>query len=104
MEEQWSVWGKHREMAQNWVSTAMNAPLIFAGMSLGREEWPLWWFLNQRARNHARRNLSWEIPTFAVLIRSEAEALATAASMVNITLLPVDSYQEGWDRLFDALA
>jgi len=99
----WKVWGQMRDLAQSWVATAMNAPLVFAGLSLGREEWPLWWFLNQRARNHARRNLSWEIPTFAILVRKEAEALATAASLVNITLIPVDTYQEGWERLFDAL-
>ena len=92
----------------NWLAfsdTLVKAtPLVFAGLSLGREEWPLWWFLNQRARNHARRNLAWEIPTFAILIRGEAETLATAASLVNITLLPVDSYQEAWDRLFETLA
>lgn len=103
MDRCWKVWGQLRDLSQSWVSSAMNAPLIFAGLSLGREEWPLWWFLNQRARNHARRNLCWEIPTFAILIRKEAEALATAASMVNITLIPVDSYQEGWERLFEAL-
>ncbi|HEY8208461.1 MAG TPA: hypothetical protein VIG99_13315 [Myxococcaceae bacterium] len=104
MSDQWRVWEQHRGLARSWVSTAMNAPLVFAGLSLGREEWPLWWFLNQRARNHARRNLAWEVPTFAILIRKEAEALATAASLVNITLLPVDSYQEAWDRLFETLA
>jgi FAD/FMN-containing dehydrogenase len=104
MDEQWRIWAKQRELAHSWVANAMNAPLIFAGLSLGREEWPLWWFLNQRARNHARRNLSWEIPTFAILVRKEAEALETAASLVNITLLPVDSYQEAWDRLFETMA
>jgi hypothetical protein len=104
MADQWRVWGEHRKRATSWVATAMNAPLLFAGLSLGREEWPLWWFLNQRARNHARRNLSWEIPTFAILVRKEAEALATAADLVNLTLLPVDSYQEAWDRLFETMA
>ncbi|HYV49534.1 MAG TPA: hypothetical protein VFA20_31965 [Myxococcaceae bacterium] len=104
MADQWRVWGKQRARAASWVASAMNAPLVFAGLSLGREEWPLWWFLNQRARNHARRNLSWEIPTFAILIRKEAEALATAADLVNITLLPVDSYQEAWDRMFETLS
>jgi len=104
MDDQWRVWGEHRDLAHSWVASAMNSTLLFAGLSLGREEWPLWWFLNQRARNHARRNLSWEFPTFAILIRKEAEALATAASLVNITLLPVDSYQEAWDRLFETLS
>jgi len=104
MADQWRVWGEQRRRAASWVASAMNAPLVFAGLSLGREEWPLWWFLNQRARNHARRNLSWEIPTFAILIRKEAEALATAADLLNITLLPVDSYQEAWDRLFETMA
>jgi len=104
MSDQWRTWARHRDLAHSWVASAMNSPLVFAGLSLGREEWPLWWFLNQRARNHARRNLSWEIPTFAILIRKEAEALATAADLVNITLLPVDTYQEAWDRLFETLA
>ncbi|MFT3766028.1 MAG: hypothetical protein QM820_11000 [Minicystis sp.] len=37
-----SFWWAHRTEAASWVTTAMNAPLLFIGLGLGREEWPLW--------------------------------------------------------------
>jgi hypothetical protein len=35
---------------QSWACVFMSAPLLFIGCGLGHEEWPLWWLLNQRAR------------------------------------------------------
>jgi hypothetical protein len=95
------LWWAHRSAAQSWVSTAMNAPLLFIGLGMGREEWPLWWFLNQRARNHARRSL--QVRTFVFMERSEALRLKTAAELTGLTLLVFNEFGEGWNRLFTAL-
>ncbi len=94
------LWWAHRCKAQNWVAVAMNAPLVFVGVGLGREEWPLWWFLNQRVRNHARRNL--RTPAFVFVRQNEVPRLKTAAELARLTLLVFDDFAEGWERLFKA--
>lgn len=101
-DERETLWATQRAHAWSWVSVCLNAPLVFIGMSLGREEWPLWWFLNQRARNFARRGI--ERPTFVFMRRDEADRLRVAGELNDLVLLTFDSYDRGWDRLLDALA
>jgi hypothetical protein len=96
-----AVWVAQRVDPKSWLTLAMNAPLVFVGFGLGREKWPLWWFLNQRARNHARARI--ERPVFAFMQTQEAERLRAAAQLANIQLLTFDSFERGWKRLFRAL-
>jgi hypothetical protein len=96
-----AVWAAQRANPKSWLTVAMSAPLVFVGFGLGREEWPLWWFLNQRARNHARARI--ERPVFAFMQRAEAERLSAAAQLANIQLLTFDDFERGWKRLFSAL-
>ena len=44
-----------RESPRNWFELFMVSDLVFVGLSLGPDEWDLWWALHQRARNFARR-------------------------------------------------
>ncbi|HZS36436.1 MAG TPA: hypothetical protein VFF06_06405 [Polyangia bacterium] len=101
-EERRTLWHAHREQGESWVAVTMNAPLLCLGLGMGREEWPLWWLFNQRARNHARRRI--RIPAFVMLPAWEAEPLRVVAELAGLTLLTFDSYDEGWRRLEDALA
>lgn len=94
------LWAAHREVARSWLTIAMNAPLVMIGLGMGREEWPLWWFLNQRARNHARREDA--PPVFVFMRRVESESLRVACSLSNLHLLEFESFASGWDRLFEA--
>lgn len=96
------LWNEHRARARNWLCVVMNAPLVFIGLGMGREEWPLWWLLNQRARNHARRAI--ERPVFVFMRRDEADRLRIAADLANLNLLVFDSFDRGWQRLLDAFA
>lgn len=89
----------HRVLS--WVSVLLNRPLLFLGMSLGREEWPLWWALVQRRRNLARRNL--DVPAFALLSNDEAKAQATALALAGLTPLTFSSHAEGWRQVFLAM-
>jgi hypothetical protein len=100
-EERRALWTAHRERAESWVAQAMNAPIVCVGLGMGREEWPLWWLFNQRARNHARRKIS--VPVFVLLPAWEADALRVVAGLAGLTLLTYESYQEGWERLEQAL-
>jgi hypothetical protein len=89
----------------------MTAPLVFLGMGLGREEWALWWFLNQRRRNLARavgrdRALADRHPVFVLVQASEAARLETAASLAGLTLLVFRDrgFDEAWSRVLACLA
>lgn len=88
-----------RRDARSWIDVAMTAPLVFVGLSMGREEWPMWWFLNQRARNHARSSAP---PVFAFMRAPEADRMADAARLAGIELLRFTDYRSGWDRLLSA--
>ena len=109
-EEREAVWDAQRPHAKTWVSAAMTAPLVFLGMGLGREEWALWWFLNQRRRNLARavgrdRALADRHPVFVLTQASEGAKLETAAELAGITLLTFRdrAFDEAWTRVLCAL-
>jgi len=94
----------------SWVDVAMQAPLVFLGMSLGREEWALWWFLNQRRRNLARaagrdRARQQRLTAFVLVQESERARLATPASLAGLTLLsfPDGAFDPAWERVLTAL-
>jgi len=40
---------------KSWLDVVLDNPVLFVGCGLSSDEWPLWWVLHQRARNHARR-------------------------------------------------
>lgn len=110
LEEREAVWDAQRPHAKSWVGAAMTAPLLFLGLSLGREEWALWWFLNQRRRNLARAvgrdgPLEARRPVFVLVQEREAGRLATAAGLAGLTLLPFrdGAYDEAWARVLGAL-
>ncbi|MBX7193112.1 MAG: hypothetical protein K1X94_13680 [Sandaracinaceae bacterium] len=108
-EEREAVWEAQRPHTKSWLSAAMTSPLVFLGLSLGREEWALWWFLNQRRRNLARavgrdHALADRHPAFVLVQAGEAARLATAASLAGLTLLPFRDrgYDEAWARVLAA--
>jgi hypothetical protein len=93
-----------RKNASTWLDAAIEAPLLFIGLSMGRDEWPLWWFLNQRARNFARRRGK-HAPTFVFVSEESGAALEPSARLVGAELVTMPSArrQEGWNLLFDIL-
>lgn len=90
----------------SWVGVGMTRPLVFLGMSLGREEWALWWFLNQRRRNSARQKLEGSRPVFVLIQAREAEALKVAAELAGLTLLvfPNGEFNQAWERVLACFA
>jgi len=44
------VWRFDRKI-ESWLNIFFLAPLVFVGVSLSLDDWPLWWLLHQRARN-----------------------------------------------------
>ncbi len=94
----------------SWVDVAMGSPLVFLGLSLGREEWALWWFLNQRRRNLARttggeRGRGHRLAAFVLVQESERARLTTPAGLAGLTLLsfPDGAFDPAWERVLSAL-
>ncbi len=88
----------------SWIGMGMSRPLIFLGMSLGREEWALWWFLNQRRRNLARQKLEASRPVFVLIQAREAAVMKVAAELAGLTLLvfPDGAFNDAWERVLNA--
>ena len=88
----------------SWIAMGMSRPLVFLGMSLGREEWALWWFLNQRRRNLARQKLEASRPVFMLIQAREAEVMKVPAELAGLTLLafPDGAFNDAWERVLKA--
>ena len=87
----------------NWLDLAISRPLVFVGLSLGRDEWTMWWTLVRRARRWARHPTR-RPPTFIVTRRVPGPAfdfLDHNAKLVGAELLATDSHEEAWARLAD---
>jgi hypothetical protein len=97
----------------SWVAVALERPLLFAGLSLTREEWTIWWLLAQRTRYLARRPPEARPPAFVIARRPEPIAnaeqhaafatLSRAAELLGVELLETPDHRTGWRRLSKAL-
>ncbi len=97
----------------SWVAVALERPLLFAGLSLTREEWSIWWLLAQRTRFLARRPADARPPAFILVRRPEAVAsaeqhvafatLSRAADLLGLELCEAADHAAGWRKLRRAL-
>jgi hypothetical protein len=97
----------------SWVAVALERPLLFAGLSLTREEWSLWWLLAQRTRFLARRPPEARPPAFVLVRRPEAVAsaeqhvafatLSRATELLGLELCEAPDHASGWRKLRRAL-
>jgi len=97
----------------SWVAVALERPLLFAGLSLTREEWTIWWLLAQRTRYLARRPSEARPLAFVVARRPEAVAnaeqhaafatLSRASELLGVELLEAPDHRTAWRRLERAL-
>ena len=97
------AWQHHiRSEPACWIDAALDAPLLFLGCGLSTDEWPLWWFLHQRARNHANRPARFRPPTF-VMVQDGAPPAWLAGSPAGLELLGCETHAQGWKQLAAAL-
>ena len=79
----------------------MLAPLIIFGASLSREEWGLWWLLNQRARNLARVPEHLRPPTRIILHKQEERLSFWCTKPANIEPLIAKNWPHAWTELIN---
>jgi hypothetical protein len=93
---------------RHWLEVALDAPLVLLGVGLGHEEWDLRWFLQARARVHARMPAVAQPWTFRLTCGEESEEARTQAHAatpgIELLDLYVDgSWDEAWERFFDTI-
>jgi hypothetical protein len=98
----WRLWNQ----IESWYDLFFLAPLVFVGVSLSRDDWPLWWLLHQRARNFVpfRNDEIYECPNTFYLTCKGAETENLRGAPAGIELVEFDSYDAMWSFLRNALA
>ncbi len=98
----WKLWDR----VKSWYDLFFLAPLIFVGVSLSRDDWPLWWLLHQRARNFVpfRKERDYDCPSAFYLTCKGAETNHLRGEPAGIELVEFDSYDSMWNFLRKALA
>ena len=77
------------------------APLIIFGASLSREEWGIWWLLNQRARNLARLPKHEKPPTRIVISATDSRLAFWTSQPVEILPILTENWSDAWNILID---
>lgn len=98
----WSLWNQ----VTSWYDLFFLAPLIFVGVSLSRDDWPLWWLLHQRARNFVpfKNDQDYDCPSTFYLTCNDAEKDHLRGEPAGIELVEFKSYDSMWGFLRRALA
>jgi hypothetical protein len=98
----WRLWNQ----IESWYDLFFLAPLIFIGVSLSRDDWPLWWLLHQRARNFVpfRNDDLYQCPETFYLTCKGADTTHLRGAPAGIEIVEFDSYDAMWGFLRKALA
>ena len=86
--------------ALSWLDVFLMSPLLFIGVGLGSDEFPLWWALHQRARNMARQPVDARAP--AVLLTVSDDPVHSAqldhlrGGPSGLCTVVFDSWDELW--------
>ena len=98
-----------RKYAQNtsWVNVFKSAPLLFIGCSLLPDEWPLWYLLNQRARQTAfldQEGSPDDRPATVVLSAGNNRPLHLSNEPEYIVNIHFDTFDELWKSVDEFFA
>jgi hypothetical protein len=98
----WHLWNS----ATSWYDLFFVAPLVFVGISLAADDWPLWWLLHQRARNFVPflKNNFYDVPDTFFLTVKDADTSHLEGSPAGIELVKFASHDSMWGFLRRAIA
>lgn len=95
------------EGALSWPHQFLSAPLLYLGLGLSHEEWPLWWLLHRRARLHARRPAAQRPGAWALLCRKKTPSglpPQLEGRPGGLEALALDSHAAVWDTVEELFA
>ncbi|MFK8036928.1 MAG: hypothetical protein AB8B74_01460 [Crocinitomicaceae bacterium] len=88
----------------SWVNIFKSAPLLFIGCSLLPDEWPLWYLLNQRARQTAfldQKGSPDDRPETIVLTAGKTRPIHLLNHPEYIVNIHFESYDKMWKTVTD---
>jgi hypothetical protein len=94
----------YRERLQHlstWYDLFFLAPLIFIGVRLTLESWPIWWLLHQRARNFVPFENEL-VPATLYLKAKGEDCPELLGEPCEIQTIEFDSHNELWEAFFTA--
>jgi hypothetical protein len=98
----YDVYTLHGEW-DSWYDLFFLAPLVFVGVSLSLDDWPLWWLLHQRARNFVPFSQSYgDCPVTIYVTSKEADNRHLFGQPAGIEIVEFDSYDSMWSALREA--
>jgi hypothetical protein len=89
------------ETSGSLAAHLMLAPLMIFGGGVRREEWGIWWLLNQRARNLARVPEHLRPPTVIVIKNCDARLPFWVTRPANVSPIIINQWQDAWSRLIE---
>jgi hypothetical protein len=101
---EWDKIIRTQSITPNWVDIFKSAPLLFIGCSLLPDEWPLWYLLNQRARQTAfldQQGSPDNRPETIVLSAGGKAPLHLSNSPEYIVNIHFETYDKMWETLID---
>ena len=100
--ENWDDIVRSWDFKRSWANVFMSAPLVFVGCGLGEDEWPLWWLLNQRARQSAyldQPNASHRPETIVLSAGKTGPADRFKGDLCYIENIHFTNHQEMWNAI-----
>lgn len=95
------VYAEMRQDLKSWYDIFFLAPLIFVGVSLSLDAWPIWWLLHQRARNFVPFSPG-EIPPTIFLTTEGNCCPELTGNPSEIRTITFRSYDQLWETLLEA--
>ena len=94
------------DQIRSWYDLFFLAPLVFVGVSLPLDDWPLWWLLHQRARNFVpfRKTKRERCPATFYLTRRGEDLRHLAGRPAEIDIVEFRSYSTLWAFLRNAFS
>jgi hypothetical protein len=90
----------------SWATVFLGSPLLFAGVGLSLDEWPLWWLLHRRARLHARLPPEQRPGTWTLVRRRTPDPVPDhlRGAPAGVTAVPVPSHPAVWQAARELFA
>jgi hypothetical protein len=86
----------------SWYDLFFLAPLVFIGVRLRLEAWPVWWLLHQRARNFVPFEKEDSVPPTIYLKKKGELCPELTGGPCEIQIIEFESHDELWEAFFSA--
>jgi hypothetical protein len=96
------VYRERLQSLTSWYDLSFLAPLVFIGVTLKLDKWPLWWLLHQRARNFVPFKKEDNVPATIYLKKKGELCPELAGDPCEIQTIEFESHDVLWEAFLSA--